>query len=501
LACFLFYHPDRQLTDEVGEMASVTGIGSGLDINSIVKALVDAERAPKEAQLARLEKATTSKFSALGQFKSAISELQTVLKDLNKTSLFEGRTATSSDAKLLTASATKEAVAGSYQIKINTLASASKVASREIASGTTAQFNTGKLDIKVGGASVANVTVADGATLSQIRDAINIQAQSQGVTASLITDPGDNSTRLVLSSTKTGANQHVTVDVTDLNGGVYAPLGGGKVELDQLAISSGVAAFSDASPDAGYITAPGNASLEIDGVSITSTKNEVSGAIPGVTLNLLGQTEAGKTVKVDVALDRGSVKTNIKKFVDTYNKMIGVSAQVTNVTKVGEDKAPVAAALVGDATVRSVLSSVRNELVAPADQQGIRVLADLGISTQKDGTLKIDDTKLDKALTDNFASLTTFFTGDNGLMKRLEAKVDGFVRSGGVLDERMKGLQSTLSNVDKQREALNLRIQQVETRLFAQFNAMDSLVGQLNQTSQRLTQALGSLPGVVKQDK
>ena len=198
---------------------------------------------------------------------------------------------------------------------------------------------------------------------------------------------------------------------------------------------------------------------------------------------------------------RDSVKTNIKKFVDTYNKMIGVSAQVTNVTKVGEDKAPVAAALVGDATVRSVLSSVRNELVAPADQQGIRVLADLGISTQKDGTLKIDDTKLDKALTDNFASLTTFFTGDNGLMKRLEAKVDGFVRSGGVLDERMKGLQSTLSNVDKQREALNLRIQQVETRLFAQFNAMDSLVGQLNQTSQRLTQALGSLPGVVKQDK
>lgn len=482
-------------------MASISGIGSGLDINTIVKALVDAERAPKEAQLARLEKKAVSKFSALGQFKSALSELQTVLKDLNKTSLFEGRTATSSDSTRLTASATKDALAGSYQLKINTLASASKVASKEIASGTIAQFNTGKLEVKLGGTSVASVTVADGATLSQIRDSINTQAQSKGVTANLVTDPSDNSTRLVLSSTKTGANQHVTIDVTDLNGAAYTPLGGGKVELDQLAIANSIGAFSDASPNAGFITAPGNASLEIDGVAITSTENAVTGAIAGVTLNLKAVTEVGKPVTVDVALDKGGVKTNIKKFVDTYNKLVNVAAQLTNVTKVGEDKAPVAAALVGDATVRSVLSSVRNELVAPADQTGIRVLADLGVSTQKDGTLKIDDTKLDKALADNFSSLTTFFAGDKGLMKRLETQVDGFAKSGGVLDERMKGLQGTISNVDKQRQTLNLRIQQVETRLFAQFNAMDSLVGQLNQTSQRLTQALGSLPGVVRQDK
>lgn len=482
-------------------MASISGIGSGLDINTIVKALVDAERAPKEAQLARLEKTAVSKFSALGQFKSALSELQTVLKDLNKTSLFEGRTATSSDSTRLTASATKDALAGSYQVKINTLASASKVASKEIASGTTAQFNTGKLEVKLGGTSVASVTVADGATLSQIRDSINTQSQSKGVTANLVTDPSDNSTRLVLSSTKTGANQHVTIDVTDLNGAAYTPLGGGKVELDQLAISNSIGAFSDASPNAGFITAPGNASLEIDGVAITSTENAVTGAIAGVTLNLKAVTEVGKPVTIDVALDKSSVKTNIKKFVDSYNKLVNVAAQLTNVTKVGENKPPVAAALVGDATVRSVLSSVRNELVEPADQTGIRVLADLGVSTQKDGTLKIDDTKLDKALADNFASLTTFFTGDKGLMKRLETQVDGFAKSGGVLDERMKGLQGTISNVDKQRQALNLRIQQVETRLFAQFNAMDSLVGQLNQTSQRLTQALGSLPGVVRQDK
>lgn len=481
-------------------MAGITGIGSGIDINSIVGAMINAEKAPKEAQLARLEKASTTKFSALGQLKGALSEFQTAMKDLNSLALFEKRTATSSNTSLLTASASKDALAGSYQVKINALASASKVASREIASGTTSQFNTGKLEVKLGGTSVASVTVADGATLSQIRDAINAQSQSKGLTANLITDPSDNSTRLVLNSTKTGANQHVTIEVTDLNGGAYIPLAGGKVELDQLAISNSIGAFSDASPNAGFITAPGNASLEIDGVVITSAENAVTGAIAGVTLNLAGVTEVGKPVTVDVALDKGGVKTSIKKFVDAYNKLIATAGQLTSVTQVGEGKAPVVGGLVGDATVRTLLGGVRNELVNPAEQEGVRVLADLGITTQKDGTLKVDDTKLSKALEDNFDAVGTFFTGDSGLMSRVDKRIDGFIQIGGVLEQRMKGLQSTLTGIDKQRENLTRRVQQMQTRLFAQFNAMDALVGRLNDTSARLTQALGSLPGVVKQD-
>ena len=97
-------------------MAGISGIGSGIDIDSIVGALVNAQKAPKEAQLARLEKATTSRFSALGQLKGALSELQSSLKSLNDASLFQKRSATSADTTRLTASATKDAAAGNYQI-------------------------------------------------------------------------------------------------------------------------------------------------------------------------------------------------------------------------------------------------------------------------------------------------------------------------------------------------------------------------------------------------
>jgi flagellar hook-associated protein 2 len=167
---------------------------------------------------------------------------------------------------------------------------------------------------------------------------------------------------------------------------------------------------------------------------------------------------------------------------------------------VGEGKAPVVGGLVGDASVRMLLSGVRNELVNPADQEGVRVLADLGITTQKDGTLKIDDATLSKALTDNFDAVGAFFTGDNGLMSRVDKRIDGFAKTGGVLEQRMSGLQSTLTGIDKQRETLTRRVEQMQARLLSQFNAMDALVGQLNQTSERLAQSLGNLPGVVKQD-
>jgi flagellar hook-associated protein 2 len=152
--------------------------------------------------------------------------------------------------------------------------------------------------------------------------------------------------------------------------------------------------------------------------------------------------------------------------------------------------------------VRTLLSGVRSELGNPVGASGdaVRILADLGITTQRDGTLKIDDSQFDAALADNYDAVGAFFTGDTGLMKRLEQRIEGYAQTGGILDERMKGLQSTISDIDKQKETLNRRVEQLQTRLFAQFNAMDSLVGQLNQTSDRLAQALGSLPGVVKQD-
>ena len=215
---------------------------------------------------------------------------------------------------------------------------------------------------------------------------------------------------------------------------------------------------------------------------------------------MLATTEPNKPLTLKVGEDNAGVKAGIKKFVDAYNKLINTTNDLTRVTKVGEDGTPLVGGLVGDSTVRNLVGGVRNELVNPVGGDGVRVLADLGITTQKDGTLKIEDTKLDAALKDNFDAVGSFFLGDTGLMKRLDGQVASYSQTGGILSQRMSALQSTDADIKKQTEDLKLRVDSMQKRLLAQFNAMDSLVGQLNGTSNQLQNTLSNLPGVVRKN-
>lgn len=469
-------------------MAGITGIGSGVNINEIVGALVNAEKAPKEAQLARLEKASTTKFSALGSLKGALSEFQTAMKDLNSQALFEKRTATSSNGSAVSASAEKTALSGTYQLAVKQLATSSRVATASVSNTSAEPYAAsvdGQLTVKLGAGDSAGVLVdiKAGDTLEQIRDTLNTALKDKGISANIVNNPADGTSRLVLNAKDTGAGKDIVITAA--------------AGLEDLAVDGAVKGVGDS---AGYLGDPAqSAAFTIDGLEQTSTTNSLKDVIPGVTFNLLGKTETDKPLTLTVGQDKAGVTANIKKFVDAYNKLIKTTSELTSVTQVGEGKAPVVGGLVGDATVRTLLSGVRNELVNPAGQEGIRVLADLGITTQKDGTLKIDDTKLGTAITDNFDAVGSFFTGDSGLMSRVDKRINGYIQTGGVLEQRMKGLTGTLADIDKQKETLTRRVSQMQTRLFAQFNAMDALVGNLNATSNRLTQALGSLPGVVKQ--
>lgn len=460
-------------------MAGITGIGSGLDINAIVTAMVNAEKAPKEAQLARLQTKSSTKLSALGQLKSALSEFQTALKNLNKPSLFENRAAVSSDLNALTATADKTALTGNYSIKVNQLATGSKVASAALGGGYTTAGG-GTLTVKLGASDPGiDVSIAAGASLAEVRDTLNVALKDSGISANLVTNPGDGTTRLVLTSSNTGEGKDIELSSADAG-------------LSDLTIGAG-------SPGSMVLEVASNAKFSIDGLALESASNEVSGAIGGVTFKLLAANPE-KTLTVSIDQDRAGVTEKIEEFVAAYNKLITTSNSLTRVTSNGEGNAPTTGGLVGDATVRSLLGAVRNELVNPAAQEGIRVLADLGISTEKNGTLAIDEDKLSKALSESFDSAASFFTGDSGLMNRLNQRVDGYIQTGGVIEQRMKGLETTLRGIDDQKEVLARRIDQLQTRLFAKFNAMDALVGQLSQTSERLGQALASLPGLVKKD-
>ena len=483
------------------------GIGSGLDINGIVKALVDAESAPKSAQLNRLERATTAKFSGLGQFRSALSEFQTALKDLNSPALFEKRSAVSSKPDIFSVTADSKAAAGNFNVQVFNLAQSSKVALAGV-TDPAASVGTGRLTIDVGDTQL-NIDITEGKdSLSAIRDAINAAGKESGLSASIVTDPnGGGGSRLVLSSTQSGTGNDINVSVTSTAGDTG--------DLSYLA-------FSPAAPDANFTPTPidpdnpmaartisygRDAQVAIDGIRISSASNTIDGAIEGVSITLKSAQSAediasANSVSLTVAEDRAGVKTQLKKFVDAYNKMMTTVGSLTKVTAVGgDDGQPLAASLVGDASVRSFTSAIRGELGNAQGSDGMRILADLGISTQRDGKLAIDDARLDTVLADNFDQLNGFLTGDTGILARLDSKVNPYTQTGGILETRTKALQNTLSSVDDQREQLTRRIDKLEARLFSQFNAMDMLVGQLSGTANYLSGALENLPGVVRQDR
>ncbi|PNG09815.1 A-type flagellar hook-associated protein 2 [Stutzerimonas stutzeri] len=450
-----------------------------MDIDAMVGALVAAEKAPKEAQLTRLETATTTKISALGTLRTALSSFQTALKGLNDAKLFENRSAKSSNTDLLTATASKTAQSGTYSVKIEQLATGSKTATKALESDFTAGA-AGTLTVKVGDGEGIDVEVGEGASLTQVKEALNTALKDSGVTANLLTDPSTGKTRLVMSSTNTGEGKDVSISTS--------------AGLEAFAIDTG----SDATAEVGGVLERAqNAKFTIDGLALQSATNKVEGAIPDVTLNLVAA-DKDKTVTVTVAQDQDGVTANIKKFVDAYNNLIKTTNSLTKVTKVGEDGQPLTGGLVGDSSVRSILSGIQNELISVGGSDGVRMLADLGITTQKDGTLAIDNDKLKTALEKNFDAVGGFFTGETGLMNRLNNRVDGFNQTGGILAQRVSGLEATNADIKAQREKLNLRIESMTTRLYSQFNAMDTLVAQLSNTSSWLENTLSSLPGVVK---
>jgi flagellar hook-associated protein 2 len=226
--------------------------------------------------------------------------------------------------------------------------------------------------------------------------------------------------------------------------------------------------------------------------------NTVDKAIDGISIKLTGVTKEDEPLTLTVADNTTAVKSNVQNFVTAYNKMMSTINSLTKVTTVsGSD--PVVAGLAGDATARSLVSSIRNELVSNQSGTGtITALANMGITTKQDGTLEVDSTKLDKAVTENYEGVAAYFTGDEGLANRLTSKLKPYTDGGGILESRTTQLTDTITGLDKQQEALDLRMTALQTRLYKQYNAMDALVSQLSSTADSLTASLDSLPGLVK---
>lgn len=320
-----------------------------------------------------------------------------------------------------------------------------------------------------------SVDVAAGDSLSAIADKINSADDNVGVIATIVTTDGGS--RLVISSDTEGTDNNISVTATDTTGtGLSDMFGAGNLSEVQAAKESIV---------------------YIDGQKLQSQTNEIKNAIAGVTLNLT-DADLNKTSVLKIELDEDAVKENVQGFVDAYNSLMST---IDKVSSYDADKEK-ASALQGDSMIRSIESQMRNMISNRIDLGGGQSVAlyDIGIESDRYGKLSVDSTKLDKAISEDMSSIEGLFATDTtGLANRLDTLVNGYVKSGGLIDSRNNAYTTDKKRLDKQREAFSLKMEQLEKRLFKQFNAMDLVVGKLNQQSTDIVNGLKSLSGVISQ--
>ncbi|MDO8176907.1 MAG: flagellar filament capping protein FliD [Undibacterium sp.] len=383
-----------------------TGIGSNLDVNSLITKLMAVESQPL-TNLAKKESSYQAKLSAYGSLNSALSSFQSSLSSLSAASTFQSFSATSSDTAIASATATSIAVAGTYNLNVTKLAQAQSISTpgqvsstATIGSGTsTVTFQFGTISggsatngIYTGSTFTQDATQATGTitidssnnSLQGIRDAIN--TAKMGVSASIVGDGSATPYHLVLTSAKTGATSSMQISVT------------GDAVLGSLLNYNpqGTQNLSEA-------TTGQSAALTINGIAINSVTNSVSAAIGGVSINL---NKIG-TSTLTLAANTTAVQASVNAFVKAYNDLNTSIAGLTSynpTTKKG-------GLLLGDPTTQNIQNQVRKTLATAVNGLGgdLTTLSSIGVAFQKDGSLAADNTKLQTALTSKFSEVGGLF--------------------------------------------------------------------------------------------
>ncbi|ROM56202.1 flagellar filament capping protein FliD [Pseudomonas canadensis] len=453
--------------------STVSGIGSNIDTQAIVKSLVDAEKVPKQTQINTASQKATTTLSSIGKIQAALDAFRGALDTMTKDSSFTGLTGSSSDEKTATMTASNTASNGSFRLIVDQLAQASKLSSKNFAGGTSTVVNsTDKattLTITQSGKAY-DVSVPPGATLQQVRDSINTQFGTSGLSANIQTD--SNGSRLILTSTTMGTGSDLTLSGTS-----------------GLDVGSTVVDY------------PKDAQYSIDGVASVSKTNNIEGALSGVNIKLVavstyktGTTGDKNATLITVSTNNAALKSGVKGFLDSYNALITAMNAETKVTK-NLDGSTTPAALTGDSTMRSLQAAIRNEFNELSGTGQFKSLAQFGISTSSTtGLLTIDDKKWDAAVKTNGADINSMFTGKDGMLARMKSATDDFAKATtGVLATRSTSLSDSLKDLGKQQETLNERMDLLTKSLSDKYNAMDTLVAQLRQQSTSVMTTLNAL--------
>jgi len=451
---------------------SSPGIGSGLDVKSIVSQLVALERRPIDKAL-RDQKDTEAQLSSFGLLQSYTNNLRDAARKLSLPGTWTPLTATSSDSASVSASISGSPATGSYSLQATQLARAQNLASPAFASPAST-FGAGTLTLQLGSwssgppvsfsaksaSTPVSVSVTAGDSLSTVRDRIN--NAGAGVRASIVND--GTGSRLVIRSEVTGAENAVKI------------VAAGDPSLEDLAYS----------PDE---LTPGNmtqtlsardATATINGLPVSSPTNTLSGAVQGLTLTLSQVTT--NAVEVTITQDSAAMRKSVDDFVKAYNDL---NAYVLDQTRYDPEK-KVAGKLQGDSATRSLQTQLRQALQAPSGATaGFSTLSSLGIQLQRNGSLLVNNSLFSTALGDPAALAAAFSAeapgeANDGFGVRFTSLTNALTDADGLLQSRAEGLRSRIKRQQDKVSDLESRVARTEERLLRQYNTLDNNLGRLN---------------------
>lgn len=453
---------------------SSLGIGSGLNVDSIITQTMKLERRPLDLLQAKIN-GTSSQISSYGQIKSAMSALYDAAKGLTDLDTWRGKQFTTGDKSFVTGTATSAATAASFSLEVTRLAKAQSLASGNFASGAAmgadgqitlqkGRWDAAGTGFTAGSSGAVNIAISATDTLADV--AAKITQSGAGITAVVV--KGAQGDRLLVRSTETGEE----------NGFSMSASGGGS--LDGL---NGQSMTLTKAVDAEFV---------INGMTVASASNTVKDVVPGVTLNLLKTTPEGAPVDISIGSDKEAIKGKIKSFQEAFNKLNSLLRNLTSYDKDSKSSQP----LQGDSTVRS-LQSAMNSLMQQPGLNGA-TLASLGLemkldSSFKNPTLSLNESKLDAALND-LPKLEQLLTGDGtteGLITRIRDFAFAANGINGDITTRTKGLEALKKSNEGAVESMELRLLQREQNLLKQYQALDAKMAGMSSLGSFLNAQIG----------
>ena len=447
-------------------MGTITfsGLATGINTSALIDQLVQVEGRP--ITLLQNKQTTLQKNVTLLQSLSGkLSTLKSAATKLSLAASFFVKKAASSNDAVIGVTAGSNANVGSHAITVNNLARASTLASASFNDIDTTTVGTGTLHLTVG-VTTTDITVdSSNNTLQGLRDAIN--NSGTGVTASTIVEnAGATPTyRLVVSGKNTGTVNAVTIDTSGLT------VGSGDVAL-------GITTTQAAQ----------DASLTVDGIAISRSTNTISDVITGVTLDV--RDTSASPIQVTVSNDNEAIKTQLSAFVSAYNDVMSFIATQTKYDSGTKTTGP----LIGDSALRSLQRSLQSVISTPVTGTP-SILAEIGVATQRDGTVTVDDAKLSAAIQTNLNGVSNLFlAATNGVAKATISFVDSATRVGdGTLSGHISSIQDTITKLSDQIDRKTAALDTFRDNLTRRFTSLETLVSQLQSQGQVLTQHLAQL--------